>query len=161
MRFRSRPYDTQEVRDFVAHCEISRRYHWGIFSGGTHIGNVSTSSWSQENHWIDLSFLVGDSNYWGKGIATTAVAAAVNYFFDRTSYRRIIGGASSGNIGSIKVMENVGMKLEGRLREQAYYPALERYMDDMRFGILKDEWRTKKSDFPDLSLVHVEKMNWE
>jgi ribosomal-protein-alanine N-acetyltransferase len=55
--------------------------------------------------------------YWGKGIATAAVDAIVNYAIEN-GFRRLVASVYAPNVGSARVLEKNGFVLEGRLREQ-------------------------------------------
>jgi len=53
--------------------------------------------------------------YWGRGLATEAARAALGFGFgfDRPGLKRIVAFAVPANIASRKVMEHLGMRLEG------------------------------------------------
>ena len=56
--------------------------------------------------------------YWGKGIATKAAKAAkaaVNFGFEVINLNRIIAMALPDNIGSIKVIKNIGLQYEKQI----------------------------------------------
>jgi len=48
--------------------------------------------------------------YWGKGYATESAKAAIDYGFDQLNLSEIIGIADVNNMGSINVLEKVGLK---------------------------------------------------
>ena len=50
---------------------------------------------------------------WGKGYASEAAMASINYGFEKLGLRRIVGRAMPGNIASIKVLEKCGMRFVG------------------------------------------------
>lgn len=49
-------------------------------------------------------------HYWGKGLATEASKAILDYGFEQLGIKRIIAIAMPENIGSWKVLEKVGMQ---------------------------------------------------
>jgi len=49
---------------------------------------------------------------WNKGYATESAVACVHYGFEKLKLKRIIGRAMKDNIGSIKVLEKIGLKYE-------------------------------------------------
>ncbi|MCA9254884.1 MAG: GNAT family N-acetyltransferase [Phycisphaerales bacterium] len=51
--------------------------------------------------------------YWGRGLATEASLASVAFGFETLKLNRIIGLVLPENIGSIRVLEKVGMRAEG------------------------------------------------
>lgn len=51
--------------------------------------------------------------YWGRGLATEAAQAALRDAFDRVRLDRIVSIARPENAASIRIMNKLGMKLEG------------------------------------------------
>ena len=47
---------------------------------------------------------------WGKGYASEAAMASINFGFEKLGLRRIVGRAMPGNIASLKVLEKCGMR---------------------------------------------------
>jgi len=60
---------------------------------------------------IELSYSFAKST-WGRGIASEAAAASMNFGFERLRLERIIAIAMPENIGSRRVMEKLGMHYE-------------------------------------------------
>lgn len=58
-----------------------------------------------------------DPAYWNKGYATEAVNAILEFGFNTLQLHRIEAGCATGNIGSIKVLEKVGMIREAHTRQ--------------------------------------------
>jgi ribosomal-protein-alanine N-acetyltransferase len=82
------------------------------------------------------------ADHWGKGYATEAAQAIIDLGFTEFSLHRISADLVADNVGSARVLEKVGMKLEGRLREAEYFK--DRYWDTLLYVILEDEWREKQ-----------------
>jgi [ribosomal protein S5]-alanine N-acetyltransferase len=61
---------------------------------------------------IDLGYRFKKA-YWGKGYATEAAKASIEYGFDKLNLNSIIGRALAGNDISIKVLQKCGMKYMG------------------------------------------------
>ncbi|UCC79887.1 MAG: GNAT family N-acetyltransferase [Candidatus Zixiibacteriota bacterium] len=51
--------------------------------------------------------------YWNRGIAAEAASEMVRYGFDEIGLYRIVAVANPENIGSVKVIEKLGMKYKG------------------------------------------------
>ncbi|HCF26583.1 MAG TPA: hypothetical protein DEV81_05100 [Cyanobacteria bacterium UBA11049] len=51
-------------------------------------------------------------SYWGVGLATEAVKAAIKYGFEKQHFEKIVGLANTENLASWRVMELAGMKYE-------------------------------------------------
>ena len=65
-----------------------------------------------ERNEIDLGYRFIKSS-WGKGYATEAAFASLNYGFNTLQLPRIVGRAMPQNVGSIKVLEKCEMKYIG------------------------------------------------
>ena len=76
--------------------------------------------------------------YRGQGYATEAATALMEYGFALLGLHRIFADTSSSNTGSLQVMERLGMRREGCLREATFEDG--EWQDTMIYGILADEW---------------------
>ena len=65
-----------------------------------------------ERNEIDLGYRF-KQDYWGKGYATESAYACLQYGFLKLKMQRIVGRALVGNVGSIKVLEKIGMHYLG------------------------------------------------
>ena len=81
-----------------------------------------------------------DPKYWNHGYATEAAHAIVDLGFKNFGIHRIWADCVVDNTGSAHVLEKLGMKLEGRLREKDYFKG--RYWDALIYAIMKQEWKT-------------------
>jgi RimJ/RimL family protein N-acetyltransferase len=77
--------------------------------------------------------------HWGRGYATEAARAIIAFGFTELQLHRIWSWCIADNLGSARVLERLGMRPEGRLRENERYKG--RYWDTLMFGMLEDEWR--------------------
>jgi len=84
--------------------------------------------------------------YWNYGYATEAAHAIVDFGFRHFGVHRIWADCVADNEGSAHVLEKLGMKLEGRLREKAYFKG--RWWDALIYAILADEWEAHKQTHP-------------
>lgn len=74
----------------------------------------------------------------GKGYAAMAGRLLVNQLFNTTRAHRIQGHCLDDNSASRRVMEEVGMTLEGTLRGAAYCAG--RFRDVLLLSILRTDW---------------------
>jgi len=79
--------------------------------------------------------------YWGKGYATEAANAMLDYGFRTLRLHRIWSWCIADNHRSSRVLEKIGMRLEGRLRENEYFK--EHYWDTLVYAILASEWQSQ------------------
>lgn len=83
-----------------------------------------------------------NKNYWGKGYATETAKALVDFGFNELDVHRVYATCEPDNIASKRVLEKVGMVLEGRLREDMMIHG--RYSDSLILGVLRHEWEPNK-----------------
>ena len=79
--------------------------------------------------------------YWGKGYATEAARAIVAFGFLELRLHRIWARCVAENAASYRVLEKLGMRREGRLREEEWMKG--RWWDTLVYGILDHEWRSQ------------------
>lgn len=78
-------------------------------------------------------------DYWNRGIATEVLARIIDYGFSELKLHRIEAGCAVENIGSIKVLEKVGMTREGRRRQ--ILPLKSGWSDNFEYAILETDER--------------------
>lgn len=106
---------------------------------GEYIGNVGLINIDRNHHHGDISYYI-DNRHTNCGIATEASEAMLRYGFFDLGFHKINGVCMSVNRASRRVMEKLGMKYEGTLREDLYKDGI--YYDLDRLSILKDEFYT-------------------
>ena len=89
-----------------------------IAAEGTHIGNIKIGPIDVNNKSAELSYLIGDKSFWGKGYATEAINLCVDYCFETLGLHKVQAGCFEKNIGSQKALLKSGFELEGRLRQR-------------------------------------------
>ena len=83
---------------------------------------------------------------WGRGYATEIAEALLRAGFDELGLHRVQAHCIDANVASRRVLEKVGMVLEGRLREKHRVDG--RFHDELWFGILASEWRLSRGEAP-------------
>ena len=64
-----------------------------------------------------ISYLIGDKNYWGKGIGTIIVNFGKNYCLNKLKLDTIYTHVHSKNIGSIKVLLKNKFTISGKIKK--------------------------------------------
>ncbi len=105
---------------------------------GKHVGNVALQQLNWVSHSAEFAILLGDKNFWGKGIGEEAAFLIVKYGFERLNLHRIYCGTIDGNNGMVKLASKLKMKEEGRRREAIYKNG--KYLDVIEYGVLKSEF---------------------
>ncbi len=130
----------ESIKSFVKdQRENAHSYLFAIIckENDTHIGNIKIGPIHSHDHHADISYFIGDVNYWNKGIATEAIALICKFGFDDLALHRIEAGTYSCAIGSWKALEKCGFKREGIFREQVFFNG--KYIDMYRYGLLGSE----------------------
>jgi RimJ/RimL family protein N-acetyltransferase len=78
----------------------------------------------------------------GKGYCTEAVNIIVDYLFLSKNAERIQAQTDARNIGSHKVLEKAGFKMEGTARKTFFLRG--QFRDSMLYSILREEWKEPK-----------------
>ena len=76
--------------------------------------------------------------YWGNGFMREALRGAISFALREMDLRRIEADVDPRNLPSIKLLEALGFKQEGYLRERWLTP--EETQDSLFYGLLKREW---------------------
>ena len=66
----------------------------------------------------DLGIMIGDKNYWGRGLSIDILRTLSIYAFDRLKARKLTAGAFSLNIPVIKAFRRLGFQQDACLRAQ-------------------------------------------
>ncbi len=82
----------------------------------------------------EIGYWLGEP-FWGRGIATKAVAALVQYAFATFDIVRLDAGVFESNPASMRVLEKNGFLLEGRLRMHVTKDG--RTMDLFVYGLVR------------------------
>ncbi len=88
--------------------------------------------------------------FWGQGFATELSRLLLRFGFAELGLHRIHANCISGHVASARVVEVLGMRQEGRLRENVRIHGL--WRDTLLYGILESEWKARDSIAP-LSVI--------
>ena len=106
-------------------------------AGGKLIGVVSADNFEPGTaHQAEIGYWLAKP-YWGQGIMTDVVGAFVRYAFAELQVVRLTAHVFDFNIGSARVLEKNGFKLEGILRQHCRKDG--KLIDARFYGLLKDE----------------------
>ena len=96
-------------------------YRWAIISKETNecIGQIAYFLVDINNHFGEIEYCVG-RNFQGKGFATEATKAIIDYGFNKINFHKIQICHIEDNFSSKKVIEKCGFKYEGTIRDCFY-----------------------------------------
>lgn len=115
------PYRKGMARKWIsthqAKFEAGEAVHFAIVleSSGNLIGAIGLNINKDYNR-AELGYWIGEK-YWGRGYASEAAAAVVEYGFFQLNLHKITSSHFASNPASGKVMRNIGMKEEGFRKE--------------------------------------------
>ncbi len=104
-----------------------------------HIGNIKIDFHDKKANVSELGLLIGNKNYWGKGIGYEACKLAINYGFNTMNLRKIYLAVYENNLNAKKLYEKIGFKLEGTLRKHVLADG--KLCDKYLMGIFKEEFK--------------------
>ncbi len=108
---------------------------WGIaLKGSSHIiGTLGFNNYTK-HHRANLGYDL-QTAYWNNGYITEALQAVIAYGFNELEINRIEAEVMQGNIASEKVLEKLGFRKEGILRDWMLWNG--RHYDMTMFSLLK------------------------
>ncbi|MBZ0274546.1 MAG: GNAT family N-acetyltransferase [Anaerolineae bacterium] len=95
----------------------SGRYTFGIVrrADGVLVGRINIRV-AAEHHSAEIGYWIGRA-FWGNGYATEAARRVLDFGFNDLGLNRIMGQCFARNAASAHVLEKIGMRYEGTLRE--------------------------------------------
>jgi RimJ/RimL family protein N-acetyltransferase len=136
------PYGPADAEGFLAHQRSAadrgdelvlavRRRQDGKLVGCIGLRDIDRTHLQAElGYWIGLP-------YWGQGFATEAARAVVSYGFDVLGLNRIYAHHMTRNPPSGRVLERIGMRWEGVLRERVLKWG--RFEDVVIYAVLRSD----------------------
>lgn len=104
-----------------------------------HIGNIKIDHFDWVSRTCELGLLIGDKNYWGKGIGFEACHLTLSYAFQTLNIRKVILAVYENNPAAIGLYKKLGFQLEGSLRQHVYDDG--QYYDKHFMGLFAEELR--------------------
>jgi ribosomal-protein-alanine N-acetyltransferase len=109
---------------------------------GELIGNVGLRRETAQEPLADMGFELSP-DHWGRGYATEAARAMVDWGFGEWGLDRVHAHCVSENAASARVLERVGMRLEARLRDHQRFKG--RFWGLSLYGLLRAEWEASRT----------------
>lgn len=127
------------IESLIQKYEANEAYYWGIINKETNklIGRTGYIHWDLIHEKTEVGFAIS-SPYWNQGMITEATSRIIEYGFTQIGFNRIEGRCNVDNQGSGRVMEKLGMKLEGVLRGQLKIKG--EFIDQRMYAILKHDY---------------------
>jgi RimJ/RimL family protein N-acetyltransferase len=134
-----------EARDFIAGIRdgflSGTLYQWGIELEGEVVGTCTLAGIDRQHRRAELGFAVL-RRWWGRGIASRVLPPVIELAFERLGLRRLEADADPRNEASLRVLERLGFRREGLLRERYFQEG--EAQNAVVFGLLRRGWRRRK-----------------
>ena len=105
-------------------------------STGRVIGD--TTMWVEQKDQRGTLGYIFDPGCWGKGYATEAARLTVGFAFERLGLKRVEAECFVWHPASARVLEKVGMRREGTLRQRTLKSGI--WHDDFMYGMTRGMW---------------------
>jgi len=128
----------EDSRRFIVWLTDGSLACWAIVQPetGRVIGTSFLHSHHARHHRAEIAFNLAKHS-WGRGYTTEAAQAVIRAGFTHYGLNRIEGTCMLGNVASARVMEKVGMRCEGILRQ--YVLAKGAFHDMKLYAILRED----------------------
>jgi RimJ/RimL family protein N-acetyltransferase len=149
------PYTPADAEKFIAsQVLLDHEVHptWAITHAGAVIGGINVR-FHFDHHVGEMGYSIARSS-WGQGLATEAARAVMEVAFTAyASLNRLRAMADARNIGSLRVMEKLGMVREGVLRQNRLVRG--EFIDEVWCGVLRTEWEARMMPVQRIGREHV------
>lgn len=142
METRFQPQGKDCIMDYVKrHKDKSDELFFAIClkENDEHVGNIKLGPINYYHRTADISYFIGESSYWGRGIASEAIKLVLKFGFMALDLKKIRAGTYMSNKGSQAVLKKNGFVLEGRLRQHVSTMGGQRE-DCLIWGLLTEEY---------------------
>lgn len=135
---RFKRHSITEIKNFIREKNNSKvEFLFGIFmkkkSMIIHVGNIKLGPINRFHRSAEISYLIGNKNFWKKGIGTKAVGMIIKVAKKRFKLKKLIAGCYSNNYGSIKVLKKNLFKKEADLKSQILFKS--KRINKLIFGL--------------------------
>jgi [ribosomal protein S5]-alanine N-acetyltransferase len=101
------------------------------------IGNATLELDPRERRNANFAYLL-HRRYWGQGYATETTRAFFNFGFGELKLHRLSDACDTRNLASARVMEKLGLRREGHVRETIWMDC--GWYDEYTYAILAQNW---------------------
>lgn len=118
---------------------------WMIYIDGTMIGDVDLHRINYVDRHAEIGLLIGDKNFWRKGLATAIEVTILEYSFQNVTgggLNKITAGVFKDNVASKRAVEKIGFHQAGLIRDEIWRNG--RWHDVYIFEMLAGEWAKKR-----------------
>jgi len=128
------------LADIRAHIAAGSLLQWAIArrDDDAVVGHVSLFALNPPHERAEIGYAVG-SGHWRLGYAREALSLALGHAFGTMKLRRIEADIDPRNLASVALVERLGFRHEGTLRERWFVAG--ELQDSAMYGLLARDWR--------------------
>lgn len=142
------PYEpfTREEAEREAKRRAGDENFWAVcLRDGALIGNLYFARGDFDTWELGYVF---HREYWGMGFAAESVKALLGHGFQKLETRRVVALCNPENKRSWKLLERLGFRREGHLRQNIFFfrdeAGAPRWQDTFEYGLLRTEWMERE-----------------
>ena len=112
---------------------------WGIIhqDDNVFIGSAGLHNWNREANYAEIGYDI-TAPYQGAGYATEVARSLIEFGWKHMGLNRVEADVVQGNIGSMRVLQKLGFRQEGILRQRLLKGG--KYYDVYLFGLLRADY---------------------
>lgn len=137
----SRPQAVRWVLGFDNRSRFCLGIH--VAPSGPQIG-FFTVECDLRNRCAETSVAIGDCSFWGRNVVVEARSALLDFLFEEMDLHKVLGRPHGRNLASIYNYKALGFACEAVLREQLCSIQDDSRLDQLIFGMLRSEWRSRR-----------------
>jgi len=112
---------------------------WGITRKGNPelIGTCGFYKWIKHARRAEIGYDL-TATHRKQGVMTEALTAMIDFLFGPAQFNRLEAFTDPRNIGSNRLLEKLGFRREGILRDYTFFRG--RFLDDYMYALLRSDW---------------------
>lgn len=141
----ARRMSKEEIARYVARFDNDTGFLVGVFARVMllHVGFFMIEV-NRIHATANFNLVIGDKQYWGKGVVNEVRAALLDEFFDRRGIEKAHGQPLARNFPAVFNYKAQGWRLEGVLKGHCKSLTGGERLDQYQFGMLREEWHARK-----------------
>jgi RimJ/RimL family protein N-acetyltransferase len=112
-----------------------------VAATGQLIGQIVLYAFNQQNRRCEVGYALGRA-HWGHGYLGEALPAMLEHGFAALELNRVEADIDPRNAASAKVLERLGFRLEGQMRER--WIVADEICDTAFYGLLRRDWEERR-----------------
>ncbi len=131
-------------KEYQAMLDDDRQVNFAIVDKkkDKHIGNAGLDSINWIARTAEFRIIIGEKDYWGKGVAPEAIKLVLWYAFEKLNLEKVWLGVHDKHEAARKAYKKAGFIEEGLIRKTWFRN--NEYYNNVMMGILKEEYMKHK-----------------